>query len=271
MSAPTDLYRFGRFIFDAMSGELSTSDATQPVTRLQPQVAALLTLLLEKPGTVVTRAELKTRLWPDTTVDFDDGLNFAVRQLRLALGDDASAPTFVETLPRRGYRFIAPVTHGAQHEPVAVAARRNRRWLAPAGVGLIAGVLVVAYLAGRPSAAPPRPALAILAFKADTSDSLMAAYRQRLNEQINASARAETVWTLVPDTSAATHVLSGTLTRRDFSVAIFVQLIDRATGRHVWADSILDSYPFRGNSTLTAQRIEQNVARLLSPAPSGLP
>ena len=94
-------YRFGEFGFDPASGELTKSEGGAGVTRLQPQVAALLTALLEKPGAVVSRAELQARLWPDTTVDFDDGLNFCVRQLRLALGDEAGAPRYVETLARR--------------------------------------------------------------------------------------------------------------------------------------------------------------------------
>src|SRR5438876_8961996 len=111
MPASSGLYRFDTFTFDPASGELQGAAG---VTRLQPQVAALLTVLLEHAGTVVTRAELQARLWPDTTVDFDDGLNFCVRQLRVALGDDANAPKYVETLPRRGYRFVAPVTRAAE-------------------------------------------------------------------------------------------------------------------------------------------------------------
>src|ERR1051325_8897563 len=100
-------YQFGPFTFDLASGDLTQNG--RGTTRLQPQVAALLAALLERAGDVVSRSDLRTRLWPDTTVDFDDGLNFCVRQLRVALGDDAAAPVYVETLPRRGYRFVAPV------------------------------------------------------------------------------------------------------------------------------------------------------------------
>jgi DNA-binding winged helix-turn-helix (wHTH) protein len=71
-------------------------------------------MLLERPGEVVTRQELQARLWPaDTYVGFDEGLNTAIRKLRTAFGDSAGNPRFIETLPRRGYRFIAPVTEAA--------------------------------------------------------------------------------------------------------------------------------------------------------------
>src|SRR5579862_4576733 len=107
-SAPA-LRHFGDCSFDAASGELKRGDV---ITRLQPQVAAVLEIFLERAGAVVTRAELQERLWPDTTVEFDDGLNFCIRQLRVALGDDANAPTYIETLPKRGYRFLPVVRVG---------------------------------------------------------------------------------------------------------------------------------------------------------------
>src|SRR4029077_13016936 len=78
--------------------------------RLQDQPFQILAVLLEQPGGVVTREELRQRLWPtDTFVDFDHGLNNAINKLRDALNDSADAPRFIETLPRRGYRFIAEV------------------------------------------------------------------------------------------------------------------------------------------------------------------
>src|SRR6476661_8471128 len=101
-SAPV---RFGPFVFDPSTGELTGGGAP---TRLAPQVAAVLDLLIRRPGEVVTRGELRDALWPDTTVEFDQGLNFCIRQLRVALSDDAAQPKYIETLHRRGYRFIAP-------------------------------------------------------------------------------------------------------------------------------------------------------------------
>ncbi|HSA93477.1 MAG TPA: winged helix-turn-helix domain-containing protein, partial [Terriglobales bacterium] len=99
--------RFGVYSADLRAGELRKNGAK---VKLQEQPFQILTMLLERPGEVVTREELRKRLWPaDTFVDFDHSLNTAVKKLREALGDDADNPRFVETLPRRGYRFIAPV------------------------------------------------------------------------------------------------------------------------------------------------------------------
>src|SRR5882724_2730682 len=78
--------------------------------KLPGQPFQVLAILLERPGEVVTREELQKRLWPDTFVDVDHNLNTAINKIREALADSADAPRFVETLPRRGYRFIYPVT-----------------------------------------------------------------------------------------------------------------------------------------------------------------
>ena len=100
--------RTGLFEIDLASGQLHKNGRRLP---LQEQPFRVLAMLLERPGEVVTRQELQARLWPaDTYVGFDEGLNTAIRKLRTALGDSAGNPRFIETLPRRGYRFIAPVT-----------------------------------------------------------------------------------------------------------------------------------------------------------------
>jgi cholera toxin transcriptional activator len=105
------LVRFGVFELDLSAGELRKSGVK---LRLQGQPFQVLTLLLERSGEVVTREELQQKLWPsDTFVDFDHSLNTAINKVREALGDSASSPRYVETLARRGYRFIAPV----QREP----------------------------------------------------------------------------------------------------------------------------------------------------------
>ena len=99
--------QFGVFEVDLQAGELRKSGLR---IKLQDQPFQILVLLLEHPGEVVTREQLRQRLWPaDTFVDFDHSLNSAVKKLRLALGDDPDNPRFIETLPRRGYRFIVPV------------------------------------------------------------------------------------------------------------------------------------------------------------------
>src|SRR5712691_9859750 len=104
------ILRFGVFEVDLRAGELRKQGA---LIKLQEQPFHVLTVLLQRPGELVTREELRNQNWPaDTFVDFDNSLNTAVNKLRDALGDSADSPRFVETLPRRGYRFIAPGTGG---------------------------------------------------------------------------------------------------------------------------------------------------------------
>src|SRR4051812_30932330 len=101
-------YRFGIFEFDDRAAILTKSDRA---VALEPQPARALGLLLARAGDVVTRDELRAHLWGEGThVDFDRGLAYCIGQLRAALGDSADNPRFIQTLPRRGYRFIAPVT-----------------------------------------------------------------------------------------------------------------------------------------------------------------
>ncbi len=98
------IYRFGPFQVNAIAGEL-LKDGDR--IKLQEQPFRLLVVLLEHAGEMVTRAELRNRIWPqDTFVDFDSSLRVAVRKLREALGDDAENPQYVETIPKRGYRFL---------------------------------------------------------------------------------------------------------------------------------------------------------------------
>src|SRR5437762_2780622 len=99
--------RFGVFELDLNTGELRKGGVK---LRLQGQPVQVLTLLLERAGDVVTREELREKLWAsDTFVDFDHSLNTAINKVREALGDSASSPRYVETLARKGYRFIAPL------------------------------------------------------------------------------------------------------------------------------------------------------------------
>ena len=113
-------FRFGIFELDGDTGEIRKEGKAQP--RLREQPFRILLLLLEHPGELVTREVLRQRLWSsDTFVDFDHGLNTAINQLRGAFNDSAANPRFIQTLPRRGYRFIAPVeiaSAGAPEAPV---------------------------------------------------------------------------------------------------------------------------------------------------------
>jgi len=118
------IVRFGVFEADLETGELRKNGAKVP---LQGQPFQVCAILLERSGKLVTREELRQKVWPeDTFVDFDHAVNTAIKKIRIALGDEADNPRFVQTLPRRGYRFICPVLTGDGHlaeaEPPATAA-----------------------------------------------------------------------------------------------------------------------------------------------------
>lgn len=116
----TGVIRFGAFALDTNAGELRKGCTR---LRLPHQSIEILVALLDEPGAVVSREELRLRLWPaDTFVDFEHGVNAAVRRLRAALGDSADSPRFIETLPRRGYRFIGRIEAPAPAGMAAAAA-----------------------------------------------------------------------------------------------------------------------------------------------------
>src|ERR1700761_3480912 len=104
---PSRIFRFGAFEVDLRAGELTKY---RKRVRLQEQPFQLLVMLLEQPGVLVNREELRLKLWPETTVDFDHGLNKAISKRREALGDSAENPRFIETVARRGYKFLADVS-----------------------------------------------------------------------------------------------------------------------------------------------------------------
>src|ERR1700730_16278859 len=104
---PASVWRFGTFEVDVRVGELRNQGVR---IKLQEQPLLVLKVLLGRPGEIVTRDELRSQIWSaDTFVDFDNSLNTAINKLREALGDSAESPRFIETVPRRGYRFIALV------------------------------------------------------------------------------------------------------------------------------------------------------------------
>jgi cholera toxin transcriptional activator len=154
-------YRFGVFEVDAATGELRRQGLR---VKLNTQPFQVLLMLLDRPGQLLTREEISRELWPDGTfVDYEHGVNSAINRIREALGDTAASPRFLETLARRGYRFIAPVERVDLQKDLVAQSRRRRR---PVALGLrISGT-------GRRGSYPParpesRPRIQILATPED--------------------------------------------------------------------------------------------------------
>jgi DNA-binding winged helix-turn-helix (wHTH) protein/Tfp pilus assembly protein PilF len=140
-------YRFDRFEMDAPSGELRQNGSR---IALAPKVAELLIMLVESGGRVVTRAELQDRLWPDIHTDRERGLNNAMNRLREALGDSAAQPRFVETIPKRGYRFVSRVK--------LVGRRRSLKSIVVAGCVAATVFFLILWIRPYRPSSPPAPA-----------------------------------------------------------------------------------------------------------------
>lgn len=146
--------RFGCFEFDPTACELKGPDGA---TRLQPQPARLLELLLENSGDVVSRERVRRHLWPNEVhVEFDQSMNTCVKRIRSALNDSAETPRFIETLPRLGYRFLAPVTEVDNGPFLAVRGGSSKRPRRSVLLALLAAAaFIVAFTAWRVLIAPP--------------------------------------------------------------------------------------------------------------------
>jgi TolB-like protein/DNA-binding winged helix-turn-helix (wHTH) protein/Flp pilus assembly protein TadD len=264
--------RFGVFELDLREGELRREGL--PV-KLQPQPVKVLALLAQNGGRTVTRDELKAEVWGDSTfVDFDRGLNFCVLQIRTALGDDADNPRFVQTVPRKGYRFIAPVERANGDAPaapppaVAAPVPQEIATLVPRAaiaLGLVALLFVAALLLsrrGRPDvAAPARPArvmLAVLPIENLSGDPAQAFFADGLTEELithlgrsdpeglGVIARTSVLkYRGARDTDIArisrelgvSHVLEGSVRKDNERVRVTAQLIRASDQTHVWAES----------------------------------
>jgi TolB-like protein/DNA-binding winged helix-turn-helix (wHTH) protein/Tfp pilus assembly protein PilF len=187
-AGPPRILRFGVFEVDLRAGEVHKQGLK---VRLQEQPFQILALLLQRPGDLVTREELRQKLWPaDVFIDFDQGLNNAVKKLRLALGDDPESPRFVETVARRGYRFVASVEDaGRRAEPTPSATRSGKRWTV--GLAIAAVLLPLVYLARlrlspRESSAERQIRLLVLPFDNLSGDPNQQYFSDGMTEEMGA-------------------------------------------------------------------------------------
>jgi len=275
---------FGVFDMDLRTGELRKHGLR---IRLQRQPFEVLALLIERAGDVVTREELQQKLWPaNTFVDFDHGLNKAINKIREALGDSADTPRFVETVARRGYRFLADVKDSAPaavtplDKPVEVPApppprRRGRNWVAAAAFA----VLVTAALAwGLHSVARVQPAirsLAVLPLESLSADPSQDYFADGMTDELITELGRISALRVISRTSVMGYkhtrkplreiareldvdaVVEGTVLRSGDVVRITAQLIDGRRDTHLWSDS----YQGELRSTLTLQN---SVARAIA-------
>lgn len=268
------IYRFGVYEFDAGAGELRKQGIR---IRVEGQPVAILALLLERPGELVTREELQQRLWTaDTFVDFEQSLNAAIKRLRAALNDAADAPRYVETLSRRGYRFIAqidrvPAAARSRHleapapTPAVSAELQSaprspywRLWLALAAVLLIAAaILVRPSLLRRPRARAGKVMLVVLPFQNLSEDSQQDYLAEGMTEEmitqlgsldprhLGVIARTSAMQYKDARKDAAqvarelgvNYLLEGSIRRAGQRVRVTAQLIQSSDQTHLWASS----------------------------------
>ena len=271
MSKPADLprlLRFGQFQFDLRTGEMYKEGKR---IKVQEQPSQVLALLMERPGELVTREELRKRLWPnDTFVDFDHGVNIAINKLRDALGDSAEKPRFIETLPRRGYRFIASVgplntsedslrsaqVSGAPFERPGSVLIKWRRALLPAFLVLLLVVLLsfFRYRLG-PIAENNIRSLAVLPLENLSRDPGQDYFADGMTDELITSlAKLQTLKVIsrssvmrykgtnksLPEMARELNVdgiVEGTVLRSGNRVRITAQLVQAATDQHLWAET----------------------------------
>lgn len=275
--------RFGVFEAHFETGELFRQGRRVP---LQEKPFQVLAALLERPRELVSREELQRRLWPaDTVVEFDTNLNAAVRKLRAALHDSAEAPCFVETIPRRGYRFIAPVT-----SQVGPAERTAQSWWAAISILILAGLggLAIWGFSNRSrsvtTARPDRLAIAVLPFENLSGESLQTYYADGMTETLITNLAKVKSLAVISRTSVnqyrdsplplpeiarqlgADFLVEGAVTVTGETMRVSAQLIEAAGDCHVWAET----YDRGLGDLLTlqseiARAIAQEVSSELSP------
>ena len=223
-SSSQAIIRFGDFLVDLHSGELRKHGMR---VKLQVQPFQLLQILLEHAGEVVTREELQKRIWPaDTFVDLDQGLNNTVKRLREALSDDAEEPRFIETLSKRGYRFISPVEE---------LAKGVRTLAAPAAAVTVDSIVVLPFTS---ISADPEDEF----FADGMTEEIINALAQI--PQLHVVARSSAFSfkgkqidpRVVGEQLNVRTVLEGSVRRADNRLRITIQLVNAADGYHLWSE-----------------------------------
>ena len=284
------IVRFGTFEVDVPTGELRKNGIK---LKLQEQPFQVLCILLEHPGQVVTREELRSRLWPaDTFVDFDHSLNAAVKRLRDALGESADAPVCIETLARRGYRFIATVVPNELQREQSKSPLRQ--WVFPLVVAAPIVIVVALFvldasglrskLLFRSSAQPQIRSLAVLPltnlsgdpeqeyFSDGMTDALIADLSKigalRVTSRTS-SMRYKRVSKALPEIGRELNVdgvVEGSIMRSGNRVRITVQLIRVSTDQDLWAETyerdLGDVLKLQGD---VAQAVAQQVRAQVTP------
>lgn len=257
----SQVVRFGSFEADLRAHELRKDGKR---VRLQDQPFQVLALLLERAGDVVSRDDLRQKIWPSSVyVDFDHGLNNAIARLREALGDTAGTPQFIETLPRVGYRFIFPLV--GQPETAARAKSLPKPWFARAvfaGAALLAAVLIGLWLMQRAGGSSrdthvleSEASIAVLPFVNMSSDAEGEYFADGLTEELTqklagirglkvAGRTSAFVFKGHPESTAAmaeklrvNHLLEGSVRRSGSRIRITAQLLDARDGYHLWSQT----------------------------------
>lgn len=246
--------RFGTFEFDVDALELRRQGTR---VSIEPQPAKALALLAARAGEVVTREELKQALWNgDVNVDFDRGIAYVIAQVRSALGDSADNPRFVETLPKRGFRFIAPVTAGSK-DPASEKSYSPEPAATPWLKALIASVVIVGAVAWMLAWQSEHPVLAVAIFDNETGQSQYDQFTSGMADAVigrlgkldldrlgligNARSlrmpRSTRDLNQIKSETGASFILISGLRTQDDGVRLLSQLIRLRDGRHVWVQS----------------------------------
>lgn len=285
MSAPT-IYEFGPFRFDAEQRLLFRDGQLVP---LAPKASDTLQVLLARRGRLVGKAELMKLVWPDTTVE-EIGLARNISLLRKALGDDDAAATYIETIPKRGYRFIADVVEVGAAPAAAPLFRLHLRWWLPA-VALAALLGFVYWQFYLPSRYLPRGAgfasLAVVPFTCLSPELDCGAFPYALDDLLVADLSQLDHVTVVSPTTVRRYLrarlsmsfmsrllgldvlVEGTIQRAGERVRITSRLVDVHTGKVIWSDSY--EYPLAEaaqSQAEAARAITQQVAARLAAAPA---